>query len=1017
MRYIRTTNNQIEFIEANDSGSILNSIGLQLGEVYFQIKNRKVAFYLNDSEKPFDNFIWSMNLPITIDGETYDDEDEVSAVLHNIMNDRFQEQLDELREDLAEEIGRAQAAEEALGEEIDDERERAISAETHLQSEVTELSGLVSTFDERITDCEEAISALTDDLAAETAARISGDTYLEGLINTETTRAQGAESAITAALNAEISRSTAKDNLHDSLISALTESLQDEVARATSAETALDNKIDAEIIRSTNKDTEHDLLISGLTDDLSDEISRATAAENALDDKIDQEIADRASGDTRLENMISSETARAISAETNLHNEILAEASRATSAETSLHNEILAETSRATSAETVLHDEILAETTRALATENALVTALNNEITRSTSKDASHDALISGLTTSLQNEINRATGAENSLRNDLNSEISARTSSDNSQNQRLTALEVGKADANNVYTKAESDAKFVTKEYISGNTYTKDDVDALLAPKADKANAVASASYNSQNKTIELKNISGTVLSTIDATAFIKDGMVDTVVISGGNLVITFNTDAGKQPISIPLTDIFNPNNYYTKSEINTIVDNIESGITHDLSNYYTKSEVDASQLVQDNKINAISGDVASLSGKVDTISGKVETISGDVTNIVNSLSGDYATKEFVSGYTYDKATIDSKVASGGTFDPTNYYNKTETNALLNAKQNTLTAGSNISIVGSVISAVDTTYTAGSGISIVGNVISATGGGGTVDAYTKAESDAKYATITNFNSHSGNTSIHFTTGDVQNQIAAYTYDKNTIDQKTSGGTSLPLEEGTGLESIQHINGCKANAPYSFVGGDDSSALTDASASFAWGSALQTKNMLEVAFGSYNLSSRDLDGEFEIPSACTKFSIGDGSRSTGRRNSFEIRGNGDIYMMYNGGTVKLQDYLGNKTDLSAFTAHTADTSIHVTTAQTAAWDAKSNFSGDYNDLTNKLSAGTNVQINNNVISATDTTYTAGDGISISNQNVISATTKFWCGTQQQYDAISVKDPNTVYMIHD
>lgn len=64
----------------------------------------------------------------------------------------------------------------------------------------------------------------------------------------------------------------------------------------------------------------------------------------------------------------------------------------------------------------------------------------------------------------------------------------------------------------------------------------------------------------------------------------------------------------------------------------------------------------------------------------------------------------------------------------------------------------------------------------------------------------------------------------------------------------------------------------------------------------------------------------------------------------------------------------------------------------------------------------LSAGTNVQINNNIISATDTTYTAGDNITISNQNVISTITKFWCGTQAQYDQITTKDPNTVYMIH-
>ena len=45
-------------------------------------------------------------------------------------------------------------------------------------------------------------------------------------------------------------------------------------------------------------------------------------------------------------------------------------------------------------------------------------------------------------------------------------------------------------------------------------------------------------------------------------------------------------------------------------------------------------------------------------------------------------------------------------------------------------------------------------------------------------------------------------------------------------------------------------------------------------------------------------------------------------------------------------------ISGKTDTSAFTAHTADTTIHVTTAQTAAWNAKSDFSGNYNDLSNK-----------------------------------------------------------------
>ncbi len=49
-------------------------------------------------------------------------------------------------------------------------------------------------------------------------------------------------------------------------------------------------------------------------------------------------------------------------------------------------------------------------------------------------------------------------------------------------------------------------------------------------------------------------------------------------------------------------------------------------------------------------------------------------------------------------------------------------------------------------------------------------------------------------------------------------------------------------------------------------------------------------------------------------------------------------------------------------------------------------------GSYNDLTDKLTAGTNIDITNGVISSTDTNteYTAGTGISIDGNNSISST---------------------------
>ena len=93
--------------------------------------------------------------------------------------------------------------------------------------------------------------------------------------------------------------------------------------------------------------------------------------------------------------------------------------------------------------------------------------------------------------------------------------------------------------------------------------------DAFIQNKPDLNVYPDSAEWNSTDKKIYFKNNGTTLTSmTIDGANFVKDGMVDNVLISGGSLVITFNTDAGKQDIAIPLTDIFNPNNYYTKTEI-----------------------------------------------------------------------------------------------------------------------------------------------------------------------------------------------------------------------------------------------------------------------------------------------------------------------------------------------------------------------------------------------------------------------------------------------------------------
>lgn len=73
-----------------------------------------------------------------------------------------------------------------------------------------------------------------------------------------------------------------------------------------------------------------------------------------------------------------------------------------------------------------------------------------------------------------------------------------------------------------------------------------------------------------------LKLYSGNhLLATVDGSTWVKDGMVESAAIVANNLEITFNTDSGKEKISVPLTDVFNPDNYYNKTEIDSKFENV----------------------------------------------------------------------------------------------------------------------------------------------------------------------------------------------------------------------------------------------------------------------------------------------------------------------------------------------------------------------------------------------------------------------------------------------------------
>ena len=174
--------------------------------------------------------------------------------------------------------------------------------------------------------------------------------------------------------------------------------------------------------------------------------------------------------------------------------------------------------------------------------------------------------------------------------------------------------------------------------------------------------------YDSTSKYVEFYHggTGGTKVYEFDASDFVIDGMIDDVrieTISGVSyLVIDFNTASGKEDIQIPLTDIFDPSNYYTKTEVDGIVsgktsvvnltqaeyDALVTGGTVDptvLYNITDATPIDMSQYWTSAQTN--SAITQAVSGKLDTstfetYSGSVDTALSEKVNVFDNEVADY---------------------------------------------------------------------------------------------------------------------------------------------------------------------------------------------------------------------------------------------------------------------------------------------------------------------------------------------------------------------------------------
>lgn len=248
---------------------------------------------------------------------------------------------------------------------------------------------------------------------------------------------------------------------------------------------------------------------------------------------------------------------------------------------------------------------------------------------------------------------------------------------------QLESLITGGVDLDNYYTKFEVDRKI--------SSIVIDPVDPVdLTPYAKTEDVYTKSQVDNQQQQQDLE-----IAKKADRAS------LSTVATSG-----SYN-DLSNKPI-IPSTNGLASEQYVRNYTYNkqTIDEKVAQGGTFDPTNYYTKSEIDNANDAYDtelnNKVDKVSGKGLSTNDYTTAEKNKLAGIDAGANANVNAdwnaTSGDakilnkptipsiegLASEQYVSNYTYDKQTIDEKVAEGGTFDPTQYYNKTTTDQRIN---------------------------------------------------------------------------------------------------------------------------------------------------------------------------------------------------------------------------------------------------------------------------------------------------------------------------------------------
>ena len=503
---------------------------------------------------------------------------------------------------------------------------------------------------------------------------------------------------------------------------------------------------------------------------------------------------------------------------------------------------------------------------------------------------------------------------------------------------------------------------------------------------------------------------------------------------------------------------------YALKSEIPTVPTS-NTAFTNDagyLTEHQSLSGYATEQWVLDkNYITGVDLSNYATKDEIPTVPTKVSAFENDVPYLTEhqSLSG-YVTDTEMSAYTYDKQTIDDKIAQGGTFDPSQYYNTAQTNNLIESAV-TRVEGEIPSLSGYATEqwVLDKNYITGVDLS---NYATKAEIPTVPTSNTAFTNDAGYLTehqsLSGYATEQWVLDKHYITGvdlsdyalkseipTVPTSNTAFTNDAgyltehqslsaySTTDEVTSAITEATSgkanssdvylkSETSGATEIQNALNAKAD-PYSAGTGisivDNVISATGGGASYSAGRGIDITNNIisfdiSISGGSGDLSVAENNDT--IASGYWSHAEGAGSSATSYASHAEGKftlAEGDSSHAEGQGTVakNFAEHASGRYNVSSSASTTfgdSGNTLFSVGNGTSAFDRHNAFEIRQNGDIYFNNGTSDVKLQDELSSKASTTYV---------QNNYLLKSKIWCGTQSQYDSISNKDSETLYLIHE